>query len=182
MFASNGIGGLWCSRRALADMWPMRVGAKTAMKRSADGLELDRTSLSNLIECGTLNLPGILSLAEAARFMQDIGISKIERHVSHLTKYLVEKLKKLAAIEFAPGIGTCDCTRGYGIVSFRFDHIRSSDMAAYLDGEDILVRTGDHCLARREAVEQDFIRVSLQIYNTVDEIDRFVEVLSDACF
>jgi cysteine desulfurase / selenocysteine lyase len=180
MFASNGIGCLWTSDRSLAQLWPMRVGAKTELRQTDSGLELDSAKLAKVIECGTLNLPGILSLSAAVRFMQQVDLTEAANHCSELTKYLVGKLRTVPGLEFAPGIGSCDCTRGYGIVSFRIDELRSADIGAFLDSEGIFVRTGDHCRAR-ESEGADFIRVSLQMYNTQDEVDRFVEVLNECC-
>jgi cysteine desulfurase/selenocysteine lyase len=180
MFASNGIGCLWTSERSLAQLWPMRVGAKTELRQVEAGLELDSTKLANVVECGTLNLPGILSLSAAVRFMQQVDPTEAANHCSELTKYLVGKLRSVSGLEFAPGIGSCDCTRGYGIVSFRIEELRSADIGAFLDSEGIFVRTGDHCRAP-ESEGADFIRVSLQMYNTQDEVDRFVEVLNECC-
>jgi cysteine desulfurase / selenocysteine lyase len=183
MFAANGVGGLWASRRAIETLWPLRVGAKTKISETDTGLEADRSSLAGLIECGTLNLSGILSLNAAVSFMKNIGISHSANYISYLTKYLVSKLKCVPGIEFAPGIGACDCTKGFGIISFRFCELRTADVGAYLDTEDIFVRTGDHCQARESngTAGDDYLRISLQIYNTMEEIDHFVEVLQDAC-
>jgi cysteine desulfurase/selenocysteine lyase len=183
MFAANGIGGLWASRRSIDTLWPLRVGAKTKISETDLGLEADRSSLAGLIECGTPNLSGIFSLNAAISFMQNIGVSNSANYVSYLTKYLLSKLKYVPGIEFAPGIGSCDCTKGFGIVSFKFCEVRTADVGAYLDSEDIFVRTGDHCQARESTGTEgdDYLRVSLQIYNTIEEIDHFVGVLQDAC-
>jgi len=180
MFAANGVGGLWASQRAIDILWPLRVGAKTKITETNNGLEVDRTSLAGIVECGTLNLPGILSLNAAVSFMESIGTTRFATYISNLTKYLVSKLKRIPGIEFAPGIGACDCTKVFGIISFKLSGVRTADVGAYLDSEDIFVRTGDHCQAR-ESISDDYLRVSLQIYNTIEEIDHFVEVLQDAC-
>lgn len=182
MFASNGTGVLWTSPRALEGLWPSRVGAKTKIKQTENGLEVDRSSLANLIECGTLNLPGILSMTTASRFLKEARTNGSEEYISELTKYLVRRLKNVPGMQFAPGIGVCDCTKGYGIVSFSIDGLRSGDIGAYLDSHDIFVRTGDHCLAKHDPQKADLMRISLQLYNTIEEVDRFVEVLADACF
>ena len=179
MFAANGTGVLWVCPERREQMWPSRLGAKSAVHLSADGLVVDRSSLSGLVECGTLNLPGILSYAPAVDFIESLGITNIEKHLSLLTHYLHGKLKRLSQIDFAPGLGSCNCTKGYGIISFKFAGFPSSDLAAYLDSENIFVRTGDYCLGAGKK-DDDYTRVSLHIYNTLEEIDHFVEVLKDA--
>ena len=179
MFASNGTGALLTSERALAQLWPSKVGAKTKLKKTDTQWQLNNACLANIAECGTPNLPGILSLAAAVDFMSSISMSRLQTHVSELTKYLAARLKQIPFVEFAPGIGVCDCTRGYGIVSFQFAGANSADIGALLDSEGIYVRTGDHCQGIDE-YKSEYIRVSLQVYNTQSEVDRLIEVLTDA--
>ncbi|MFQ5904607.1 MAG: aminotransferase class V-fold PLP-dependent enzyme, partial [Candidatus Binatia bacterium] len=54
-------------------------------------------------------------------------------------------------------------------------------VAGFLNDEGIAVRSGGHCaypLADRLGVERT-VRVSFYIYNTKDEVDRFLEVLDN---
>ncbi|HEY9678370.1 MAG TPA: aminotransferase class V-fold PLP-dependent enzyme [Drouetiella sp.] len=179
MFAGNGVGVLWASDRALKQMWPVKVGAKTKLKGSGDSFQIDRSYLSNIVECGTLNLPAILSLKPAIEFIELSDHDRIGAHLSELTLYLLAKLQTISGIEFAPGIGVCRCTRGYGIISFRINDVDSRDIGAYLDSENIFVKTGDQCTGSQKT-GNDFVRVSLQIYNNKTEIDKFVEVLNES--
>lgn len=179
MFAANGSGVLWVKPELRTQLWPVRVGAKSAAELTPDGLMIDRSTLSGMIECGTLNLPAILSLLPAIELIESVGSEQIEHHLSFLTHRLHESLKTLPLVKFAPGIGSCNCTKGYGILSFRLSGFDSADLAAYLDSLEIFVRTGDHCQLSRKGSDE-FARVSLHVYNTLQEIERFVEVLSDA--
>jgi cysteine desulfurase/selenocysteine lyase len=179
MFGCNGTGVLWSSPRAVAQMWPTRVGAKTTLSSGSGRFNVARDKLSQLVECGTLNLPGILSLKAAIEFIESNGIERMSDYISGLTIYLLEKLKSVEGIEFAPGIGVCDCTKGFGIISFRINGFDSADIGAYLDSEEIFVKTGDQCLGSGKT-DDDLIRISLQIYNTAQEVDRFLEVLNEA--
>jgi cysteine desulfurase / selenocysteine lyase len=180
MFASNGTGVLWVDPKLRQQIWPSRAGAKSALKISHFGLELDDSTLAGIIECGTLNLPGIVSYQPAIEFIESLGLPKIEEHLSTLTHHLHERLKAMPDIEFAPGIGTCTHANGFGIIAFKLVNTDSSDLAAYLASQNIFVRSGDHCLASSKE-EDDYLRVSLHIYNTFEEIDFFAEVLMDAC-
>ena len=54
-------------------------------------------------------------------------------------------------------------------------------MAQLLNDEGIAVRSGEHCgypLADRLAVEGT-VRASFYIYNTPDEVERFLEVMQE---
>ena len=180
MFAASGTGVLYTKKSVLQQLWPSKSGSKTAFQIDKENMTLSAERLSGIIECGTLNIAGILSLKTAIEFIDSIGIETIERHLSDLTHYLHGRLKELAAIEFAPGIGRCGCTKGFGIIAFKLKKFDSPDLADYLDSEGILVRAGDHCRGSKEE-DDSYIRVSLQIYNTREEIDFFMEVLEDAC-
>ncbi len=120
----------------------------------------------------------ILTYQPAIQFIQSVGISNIEQHISNLTHALYRKLKNLPGIEFAPGIASCQCAKGYGIIAFKLQNINSVDLCAYLDNAKIFVRTGDHCITG-QSKDDGFARVSLHIYNTLEEIDYFVEVIKE---
>ena len=83
-------------------------------------------------------------------------------------------------LEFPPGPAHAPCGPGYGIVSFTLDGIRSTDLGFVLAQHGFLVRTGAHCVppASDDAAEADSVRVSTHIYNTADEIDRFIRCVS----
>ncbi len=179
MFASNGTGVLWVEPKLRQQIWPSRAGAKSALTISPFGLELDDSTLAGIIECGTLNLPGIVSYQPGVDFIESLGLTKIEKHLSMLTHHLHKVLKVIPDIEFAPGIGTCTNANGFGIIAFKLINTNSSDLAAYLASQNIFLRSGDHCLASPKQ-EDDLLRVSLHIYNTMEEVDLFAEVLMDA--
>lgn len=180
MLAGPGSGVLYVHPRLNSQLAPVRLGGKSPADIKDGKLILSTTSPSTLLESGTQNIPGILSLGAAIDYINSIGLASIERHVSDLTVYLWKKLKDLPGIDFAPGIGICACEHGFGIIAFRFSQLSSMDLSFALDGERIFVRTGDHCIYganRDQEKEDDFIRVSMHLYNTKEEVDTFVDVL-----
>ena len=65
------------------------------------------------------------------------------------------------------------------VVSFNVDGIHHLDIGTLLDRLGIAVRTGHHCaqpLMNRLSV-QGTVRASFALYNTVEEVDVFVEGL-----
>ena len=68
-----------------------------------------------------------------------------------------------------------------GIVSFNVDGIFSQDVAFYLNKYNICVRAGNHCakILKNVTGVKNSIRVSLYFYNTFEEIDKFIELISD---
>ncbi|MFM7728114.1 MAG: aminotransferase class V-fold PLP-dependent enzyme, partial [Flavobacteriales bacterium] len=65
------------------------------------------------------------------------------------------------------------------ILSFVVPGVNALDLGMYLDTQGIAVRTGQHCT---EPVMDRFgipgtIRASFMFYNTLEEIDRFIEAV-----
>lgn len=180
MFAAPGVGVLFINPRLNSQIRPFKLGGKSKAVLSQNGFTLKHDNMADLLESGTQNIPAILSLAKAIDYVDNIGIDRIESHISELTVYLWQRLKELPGIEFAPGIGICGCFHGWGIVSFRFEQLSSSDLSFALDEEKIFVRSGDHCTYLSEDSESadDFIRVSMHLYNDKDDVDQFVDVLA----
>jgi len=68
-----------------------------------------------------------------------------------------------------------------GIIPFGVQGLSSHDVALFCDNYGIMIRSGFHCA---QPLHQIFkltssARASFYIYNTREEIDRFVEVLKE---
>ena len=111
--------------------------------------------------------------------IESIGLDAIESHVSDLTVYLYSKLVNLPGIIFAPGMGICRCEAGFGIISFRFEQLSNLDLSFVLDEDNIFVRAGDHCTYAKDQSEE-YVRVSMHLYNSREEVDHFIAVLEGA--
>ena len=125
-----------------------------------------------LLECGTANLPAILSLKEAVGYTQ-LNLEKKQKYLIQLTAKLIDELKKIKGVtlysEQSPS----------GIVSFGYKEFFSQEIAGILSQKyDIAVRGGFHCapLCHKflNTADNGLIRVSFSQYNTVEEISRFV--------
>lgn len=128
-------------------------------------------------EAGTLNMPAIWSLKAA--------IENIEKNVEHIMQYeselmnsLIKELQKDKDIILynaeKPRVPT---------ICFNVQGVTSSDVVAYLDKHGVCVRGGIHCaiLAHEHirTVETGAVRVSLNSYNTPDEIKEFIKIIGE---
>jgi cysteine desulfurase / selenocysteine lyase len=185
MFAATGTGALWVNPRVKASLHPCKVGGKSGSRQGTgpNGPVIDNKqnsrSAAELFEAGTQNIAGILSLGKAVDFVESIGLRSIQSHVSELTVYLYSKLLELPGIIFAPGMGVCRCETGFGIIAFRFEQLSNLDLSFVLDAENIFVRSGDHCTYAKDHSEE-YVRVSMHLYNSKEEIDQLVYVLEGA--
>ena len=130
-----------------------------------------------LLECGTHNLPSIISLYEGVLYTKEI-LSKKQKHLIKLTGYTIDKLSKI------PGIKIYSTQNPIGIVSFSYYEYFSQEIAGVLsDKYDIAVRDGFHCapLAHEflNTKERGLVRLSFSQFNTLFEIDQFIYALSN---
>ncbi|KUL37893.1 cysteine desulfurase [Streptomyces sp. NRRL F-4489] len=130
---------------------------------------------------GSPNTTGIASLAAALDWLDAAGTDRIARWTVALAARLSDALRHLDAYEIL------GCQRSLaaespvqqrcGIVTFRHRAIGASDLGFILFSHGFMVRTDGHCQAG--AGERDgSVRVSLHVYNTPEEIDRLLAVLT----
>ncbi|MFJ2839450.1 aminotransferase class V-fold PLP-dependent enzyme [Nocardia sp. NPDC087230] len=171
MFGAPGIGLLYCRRRVHERLRPFLPGGHTGVTIGESGLT--GSGMPELLEGGTYNIPGILSLAPAFDLLDELDPIAIAAHNRQLTLRLIEGLRPVPGLEFLPGPAYAGCAVGYGIVSFTLDGISATDLGFVLAEAGFLVRTGAHCVPGTEPGAGS-VRVSTHLYNTLDEIDRFV--------
>lgn len=171
MFTSQGIGATYLNKKLHNIMAPFfRSGLEREKKTELGG------SFLKEYESGTQNYGGIISLGEAIKFIDNVGIKNIHIHLSELTQYLLEGLKKMNDIEFAYGPYYWNCKDGLGILSFKLKKISPAEVGFILSENNILVRTGNHCMGKSDKFNET-IRVSMHIYNTIDDINALIRVI-----
>lgn len=128
-------------------------------------------------EAGTANVEGAVNLAAAIDFINKYGMDKIDEYERYLTDYCYDKLKKLDYLE----VYTTSNKNRAPVISFNFKEAHPHDVASILDTFGIAIRSGHHCAQplHRYLGSNFSCRASFAIYNTVEEIDYFVEHLED---
>ena len=170
----TGVGVLYGKEELLEEMEPVNLGG--GMNESFDDVnDVYLKSLPTRLEAGTPNIAGVIGLGAAIDYLSKIGMDNILEHEKNLRKYLVNKLVDIKHIDII------NLESDTGIVAFNVDGVFSQDVAVYLDKYNICVRAGNHCAKiLKDAVGvKNTCRVSLYFYNTKEEIDRLVELLSD---
>lgn len=170
----TGVGVLYGKEELLEEMEPINLGG--GMNESFDDVnDVYLKSLPTRLEAGTPNIAGVIGLGAAIDYLTNIGMDNILEYERELRKYLINKLVDIKHIDII------NLESDTGIVAFNVDGIFSQDVAVYLDKYNICVRAGNHCAKiLKDAVGvKNTCRVSLYFYNTKEEIDRLVELLSD---
>jgi cysteine desulfurase/selenocysteine lyase len=128
-------------------------------------------------EAGTPNIAGAIGLGAAIDYIEQIGRSSIFEHDSQLARYAAERLTELPATRiFGP-----KKERG-ALVGFVMEAAHPHDLTTFVDQYGLAMRGGHHCnqpLMRRFGVSGT-TRASFYFYNTVEEIDRMIEILHAA--
>ena len=174
MCGPTGIGVLYGKKELLEKVIPTNLGG--GMNESFD--DEDHVYLKQLphrLEAGTPNIAGAIGLGEAVRYLKKIGLNNVHKHEIELRKYLVDNLITI------PHIDIINIESDSGIVAFNIDGIFSQDVAYYLNKYHICVRAGNHCakVLKSATNVNNTLRVSLYFYNTKEEIDLLIKLLSD---
>lgn len=171
MFAAPGTGILYCRRRTHSELRPFLPGGTTDAELTATGFA--GGVMPGLLEGGTPNIPGILSLGPALEMLDSYGMHTVAAHNRALTGRLIRGLRTVPGVSFLPGPAHGSADDGYGIVSFTLAGISAADLGFVLAEYGFLVRTGAHCVPEAGG-DPESVRVSTHLYTCLDDIDRFV--------
>ncbi len=164
--------------------------------------EVEWTVAPEREEAGTPNLMGVLALARATQILRRIGMENVAEHERGLIKYALRRLQKVPGIRmYGERDHTLHCDR-VGVIPIVADEFDHGLLAAILGYEwGIGVRHGCFCAQPyvrqlfemeddgqfskflRQVREGDrsnlpgFVRISLGIYNTIEEIDYLAAAL-----
>ncbi|MBO4814819.1 MAG: cysteine desulfurase [Muribaculaceae bacterium] len=169
MYGPAGVGVLYGKKHWLDTMAPYQGGGEMI-----GNVTFERTTFAELpfkFEAGTPDFVGIAAFGTAIDYIRSLGIDNIAAHEHEL---LTEATRQLMEIEGMRIFGTAE-EKG-AVISFLVRDINSYDMGLLLDRLGIAVRTGHHCaqpLMARYGV-QGMVRASFAVYNTLDEVSRFV--------
>jgi cysteine desulfurase/selenocysteine lyase len=174
-FAAPGIGVLYVNKDLHSQLRRVFVGG--GQNNWSDSHSL---SMPQLLECGTLNMVGIVSLKAAIDFINSIGRNEIHSRLADLTQILYKKLADLSLMEFLYLTKPYHLKDKYGLFSFNVRGYSPAEVGDYLADKDICVRYGDHCTgsALSSRPHNDSVRVSLSIYNTEEDIELLCQALS----
>ena len=175
MFGPTGTGILYGKEKFLEAMPPYQGGGEMISSVSFEKSNWNDIPLK--FEAGTPDIAGVIGLGAAIDYIQTLDREKIKKHEHSLMSHASEELSKINGIRL---IGTA--SEKASVVSFIIEGVNAMDAGMYLDTLGIAVRTGHHCT---EPVMKRFnipgtIRASFMFYNTIEEIDIFIDGIKKA--
>lgn len=173
MYAPMGTGILYGKAEILREISPFQGGGEMIATCS-----FEKTTYADLpfkFEAGTPNVGGNIALGIAVDFINSIGQENIQKHELTLLNYAQNKLLEIENLKIYG-----EKANRVGVISFTLEGAGiASDAGMILDKMGIAVRTGHHCT---QPIMNFFniagtIRASFAVYNTIDEVDTFVEAV-----
>jgi cysteine desulfurase/selenocysteine lyase len=183
MFGPTGVGFGYATDVLLDALPPYQVGGEMIEYVSFDEVRYQSYPLK--FEAGTPNISGVIGMGAAARFVQQHQsmILQIEHHLhQHLLVQLAVLNADLAEESNVITIVGAKNPERISLCSFVLNGISHYDVLRLLDRDNIALRVGHHCampLMQHLGIDGT-IRVSLCAYNTIAEIDLFINALSAA--
>ncbi len=175
VYAPTGNGVLYAKEKFHEYLMPLSSGGGTIID-----VDLYDTQYANVplrLEAGTPNIEAVIGLNAAIDFINlNGGIHQFYLWEEELKNYLYDKLfqmKELLEIYTTPQ------TNSVSLISFNVKNAHPYDVGTLLNNYGIAVRTGHHCTQplMKHLKIQGTVRVSLAVYNTFEEIDKFITAL-----
>ena len=174
MLGPTGIGVLWGRKGLLAEMPPFLTGGEMIRE-----VWLERATWNDVpykFEAGTPPIAQAVGLGAAVDYLTSLGMEEVRRHDLALT---ARALEGLLARDYVTVYGPREPEARGGVVAFSLEGIHPHDVATLLDQEGIAIRAGHHCaqpLHRLLEIPAS-CRASFYVYNTPEEVDRFLAAL-----
>ena len=175
MCGPTGIGALYTRANILDSMPPWHGGGEMIVSVALEKSVFKKAP--QRFEAGTPSIAGAIGLAAAIDYIERIGRPAIFEHDSQLARYAAERLAELPGTRIFGPIEE----RG-ALVGFVMDAAHPHDLTTFADQYGLALRGGHHCnqpLMRRFGVSGT-TRASFYFYNTIEEIDRMIEILRAA--
>lgn len=174
MLGPTGIGVLWGRYNLLEQMTPYQLGGEMIKDVAVVGATFKDPP--HKFEAGTGHIAGAIGLGAAVDYLSNLGMEAVREHEKELVTYALSRLGNLGYLKI---YGPTDPDIKGAVIAFSINGVHPHDAATILDRDNICIRTGHHCampLHKRLGLGAT-CRVSFYIYNTKDDVERFIEGL-----
>lgn len=172
MYGPTGLGILYGKRSILEKTPPYQGGGE--MIKEVSFTKTTYNGIPYKFEAGTPDIGNVIAFNEAILFINELGKENIAAYENELLAYATDKITQIEGVRL---VGTAK--EKVSVLSFEVEGIHHFDLGMWLDAKGVAVRTGHHCtqpLMDHYQIEGT-VRASFSVYNTVEEIDTFIEAL-----
>ncbi len=177
LLGAQGLGGFAITADMAALIAPVIAGGTGSLSHEITQPDL----LPDKFESGTMNIPAILGLQAALRYIKTVGVAAIHAAEMALTERFLSRVQALSGVAV---VGKRDTKDRMAVVSLDFCERDNAAVAAALDSDyGIMTRCGLHCapVAHRAlgTYPRGTVRFSFGCFNTPDEIDYIADSLAE---
>ena len=175
MLGPTGIGALYGKADLLAAMPPFLTGGSMITKVTMT--EAEFMAPPTRFEAGTQRISQTGALAAAVRYLQHVGMENVHAWEQELGQRLAAGVEEIEGVRL---LGPAAGQPRAGVAAVHVDGVHPHDVGQLLDMQGIAIRVGHHCaqpLHRALGVTAS-TRASGYIYNTTDDVDRFLTELA----
>jgi len=175
MCGPTGVGALYGKEKWLNKLPPYQGGGEMIAE-----VTFEKTTYADLphkFEAGTPNICGSIAFGVAIDYINSIDFDVIANYENIILTYATDKLLEIEGLKI---YGTSK--HKTSVISFNIEGIHPYDIGTIVDKLGIAVRTGHHCAQPI----MDFynipgtVRASFSFYNTIKEIDVFIDAVKKA--
>lgn len=173
-YGPTGIGILYGKKSLLEKMPPYQGGGDMIEEVTLASSTYQHPPLR--FEAGTPPIAEVVGLGEAIDYIESIGRETIAAWEQGLLEHATKRMQEVRGLKI---LGTAP-NKG-AIISFQIEDLHSLDMGTLLDLRGIAIRTGNLCAqpTLKHFGATQVARASFGLYNTLEEIDLFVEALKE---
>jgi|Deesub1362B_J571_1020462.scaffolds.fasta_scaffold00002_378 cysteine desulfurase/selenocysteine lyase len=175
MWGPTGVGILYGKKKLLESLPQFITGGETVLDTTFTSATL--AGLPDKFEAGLQNYAGVIGAGAAVDYIKRVNQDNIKSQILELNRYATERLLQLPGIRI---LGPKNPEKRGGILNFIIEGINVMDAARILNqSHNIMLRAGKHCVHSWYNHRQipDSLRASFSGYNTLEEIDLFIDSL-----
>jgi cysteine desulfurase/selenocysteine lyase len=174
MLGPTGVGVLYGKKKFLEEMEPTEFGGDMSDEVNKDVSYWKESP--HKFEGGTMPIASVLGLKEAVDYLEEKGLVNIDAFTKKLHKYALDLLSDL------DGVVIYNKNADIGIIAFNLEGVPSHDAVSYFAERNVDLRAGQHCakLIHDWLGIYSSLRASIYLYNTYEDIDRFIQVTKEA--
>ncbi|MGL5296114.1 MAG: SufS family cysteine desulfurase [Culicoidibacterales bacterium] len=175
MFGPTGVGVLYGKLICLQAMEPFEYGG--AMIDQVCQVSTTYKDAPYRFETGTPMIAEVIGLGAAIRYVESLGYEYIQTRIEMLRAYAMEQLAQMPHVHVYNPHNYESATIAFNIVD-----VHSHDAVTVYDLEGVAIRAGHLCAQPMlsELEQGSLLRMSLQVYNTKADIDRFIAATKKA--
>ena len=175
LYGPSGAGFVWGREEILRKMPPYQGGGEMIDHVSFDRVTYDEPPYR--FEAGTPPIAPVIGMHAALDYLDAIGKPAIAAWEDHLLRLATAELEQIPGLRIFG-----NAAHKSAVIAFVMEGVAPMDIGMVLDREGIAVRVGQHCaqpLLRRLGVHAT-ARASFGLYNTEEDVARFVEAVREA--